>query len=93
MKPLHMTLAAAAAVAVVLALGVVTPALAQKTAKSDVKTPDGWSYRIENGRRVPKGNRVTAADGSWREEIRDGSCVTVKEKTASGEYREVRKCD
>jgi len=42
---------------------------------------------------VPKGNRVTNADGSWREELRQGSCVTVKEKTANGEYRETRRCD
>jgi hypothetical protein len=45
------------------------------------------------GRRVPRGKRVTNADGSWREEIRDGACVTLKEQSAAGEYRETRKCD
>ena len=56
-------------------------------------TPKGWNYEIKDGKRVPKGNRVTNADGSWREELRQGSCVTVKEKTANGEYRETRRCD
>ena len=43
---------------------------------------------------MPKGgNRVTNADGSWREETRQGACVTVKEKTATGEYKESRRCD
>ncbi len=57
-------------------------------------TPKGWNYEIRDGKRVPKGgNRVTNADGSWREEMRQGSCVTVKEKTAAGEYKESRRCD
>ena len=57
------------------------------------KTPKGWSYEIKNGQRVPKGNRVTNPDGSWREEVKQGNCVTVKEKTASGEYKETRQCN
>ena len=56
-------------------------------------TPKGWNYEIRDGKRVPKSNRVTNADGSWREETRQGSCVTIKEKTASGEYKESRRCD
>jgi hypothetical protein len=56
-------------------------------------TPKGWNYEIKDGKRVPKGERVTNADGSWREETRQGSCVTVKEKTAAGEYKESRRCD
>jgi hypothetical protein len=56
-------------------------------------TPQGWNYEIKDGKRVPKGNRTVNADGSWREEIRQGSCVTIKEKTAAGEYREKRSCD
>lgn len=92
MKPLHLTLGAAAAVAV-LALGAWAPALAQKGGKGQAKVPDSWAYEIRNGRRVPKGNRVQAADGSWKEELKDDNCQTVREQTASGEYREVRKCD
>jgi len=42
---------------------------------------------------VPKGNRVTNADGSWREEVRQGNCVTIKERSASGEYKETRQCN
>jgi hypothetical protein len=57
------------------------------------QTPKGWSYNLQNGQRVPKGNRVTNSDGSWREELRQGNCVTVKEKSAAGEYKETRQCD
>lgn len=59
----------------------------------DQRTPKGWSYELKGGRPVPKGNRVTNPDGSWKEVIRQGACTTVKEKTASGEYRETRECD
>jgi hypothetical protein len=61
-------------------------------AAQDQRTPKSWSYDIKDGRPVPKGNRVTNADGSWREVIRQGNCTTIKEKTASGEYRETREC-
>lgn len=76
----------------------VTVALAAATGFAPVagaqQTPKGWSYTIDkNGQRVPKGNRVTNADGSWREEVRQGNCVTIKEKSAAGEYRETRQCD
>ncbi|HEV8407569.1 MAG TPA: hypothetical protein VGQ34_06500 [Sphingomicrobium sp.] len=57
------------------------------------RTPQSWSYNLENGQRVPKGNRVTNPDGSWREEVRQGNCVTVKQKSAAGEYKESRQCD
>lgn len=91
MKPVHVTLAAGAVVAAVLAFGVIAPAQAQK-AGAQAKTPSSWPYEIRNGRRVPRGNRVTAADGSWREEMRDGDCVTLKTMSAAGEYRETREC-
>jgi hypothetical protein len=69
-------------------------ALAQSTADNNTRaTPKSWNYEIKDGKRVPKGNRVTNADGSWREETRQGACVTVKEKTATGEYKESRRCD
>ena len=57
------------------------------------QTPKGWSYDIKNGQRVPKSNRVTNPDGSWREEVKQGNCVTVKQKSASGEYKESRQCN
>ncbi|MFC7535990.1 hypothetical protein ACFQPG_01250 [Sphingomonas sp. GCM10030256] len=77
------------AVAGAIAVGGTSAAVAQSR-----PTPKDWNYEIRNGQRVPKGgNRVTNADGSWREEIRQGSCVTIKEKTANGEYKEVRRCD
>lgn len=93
MKPLHLTLAAGGLVALVLAFGAMAPAQAQKSGEAQAKTPSNWSYEIRNGRRVSRGNRVTNADGSWREEVRDGACVTIKTMSASGEYRESRQCD
>ena len=59
----------------------------------DQQTPRDWNYEIKDGKRVPKGNRQVNADGSWREEIRQGKCVTIKERSAAGEYKETRKCD
>lgn len=56
--------------------------------------PNGWNYELRDGRRVPRsGNRVTNPDGSWREEVRQGNCVTVKEMSKSGEYKETRQCN
>ena len=56
-------------------------------------TPSGWSYDIKDGKRVPKANRTTNADGSWREENKKGGCVEIKEMSASGELKITRKCD
>ena len=56
-------------------------------------TPNSWNYEIKDGKRVPKAERKVNADGSWREEVRQGECITIKEKTASGEYKESRRCD
>ncbi|MBA2635414.1 MAG: hypothetical protein H0U83_01785 [Sphingomonas sp.] len=56
-------------------------------------TPKGWNYEIKDGKRVPKADRQTSADGSWREEIRQGKCVTLKEKSSTGEYKESRRCN
>lgn len=92
MKPMHMTIAAAAALVVAaVAVAMISPAAAQK-AEPQAKTPANWSYEIRNGRRVPRGNRVTNPDGSWREEVRDGNCVTIRTMSAAGEYRETREC-
>jgi hypothetical protein len=63
-------------------------------AQAQPQTPKSWSYTLDkNGQRVPKGNRVTNPDGSWREEVRQGNCVTVKERSATGEYKETRQCN
>ena len=79
--------------AVLVGAGFAGAAYAQSTASASQSTPKGWNYEIKDGKRVPKANRVTNADGSWREETRQGNCGTVKEKTASGEYKESRRCD
>ena len=79
------------AVAFAAAAGFATAAYAQAQGQ-DQQTPKGWSYEIKDGKRVPKGNRVTNADGSWREEVRQGNCVTIKERSAAGEYKETRQC-
>ena len=82
-----------------LVLGVVTAMAAASfagvaSAQGQPQTPKSWSYTLDkNGQRVPKGNRVTNPDGSWREEVRQGNCVTIKERSASGEYKETRQCN
>jgi hypothetical protein len=95
MKWMHLAIGAVAATFAVASLGAWSAAAAQPPQGSRLKgkTPDSFPYEIRNGRRVPKGKRVTAADGSWKEEIRDGACAMVRERNAAGEYREVRKCD
>ena len=63
-------------------------------AQAQPQTPKNWSYTLDkNGQRVPKGSRVTNPDGSWREEVRQGNCVTIKERSATGEYKETRQCN
>ena len=82
---------------IMLAVGaatlVATAASAAYAQASGGSTPSSWNYEIKDGKRVPKAERKVAADGSWREETRRGACVTVKEKTPSGEYKESRRCD
>ena len=75
-------------VALLAAAGVTTAAAAQ-----DRSTPKNFNYEIKDGKRVPKGNRVANADGSWREEVKQGNCVTIKERSAAGEYKETRQCN
>jgi hypothetical protein len=88
MKTFTRAILSAAALALA-AGGGASAALAQSPS-----TPKGFNYEIKNGQRVPKaGNRITNPDGSWREETRQGNCVTIKEKTAQGEYKESRRCD
>jgi Spy/CpxP family protein refolding chaperone len=78
--------------ALALAATAASTAYAQVTA-GDQATPKSFNWEIKDGKRVPKGNKQVNADGSWREEIRQGKCVTIKEKSAAGEYKETRKCD
>lgn len=77
-------------IAVGAAVGYAGAAAAQATAQS---IPKNWNYEIKDGKRVPKGERKVNSDGSWREEVRQGNCITIKEKTAAGEYKETRRCD
>ena len=72
-------------------LGVPSAAIAQP---APPQTPKGWSYEVDQrGNRVARDSRVVRPDGSWREEIRQGNCVTIKERSASGEYKETRQCN
>ena len=73
-------------IAVAATLGYAVAAVAQSL-------PKNWNYEIRDGKRVPKAERVTNPDGSWREEVRQGKCITIKEKSSSGEYKETRRCD
>jgi hypothetical protein len=81
-------LAGAGAIMLAAATGVAGSAAAQ-----DRQTPKGWNWEIKDGKKVPKGNVTTNPDGSRREVIRQGSCTTVKEWSATGEYRETRECN
>ncbi|MEO8547790.1 MAG: hypothetical protein ABI422_05420 [Sphingomicrobium sp.] len=93
MKRISKTAAVIGGIAVAAAVvGYATVAAAQ-SAPSGQSTPSSWNYEIKDGKRVPKAERVTNADGSWREEVRQGKCITVKEKSAAGEYKETRRCD
>ena len=76
-----------------LALAATAASAAYAQISGDHATPKNFNWEIKDGKRVPKGDRQTNADGSWREEIRQGKCVTVKEKSAAGDYKESRKCD
>ena len=77
------------AIALAATVGYATIAAAQSQ-----QTPKGWNYEIKDGKRVPKGgNRVTNPDGSWREEVKQGNCVTIKEMSKNGEYKETRQCN
>ena len=73
-------------IAVAATLGYAAAAAAQTL-------PKNWSYEIKDGKRVPKAQRQVNPDGSWREEVRQGKCITIKEKTATGEYKETRRCE
>ena len=77
------------------AVGFASAAAAQASQASQVSQaiPKNWNYEIKDGKRVPKGQRVTNPDGSWREEVRLGKCITIKEKSPAGEYKETRRCD
>lgn len=82
------------AAAIVAAASLATAASAQNQRQDQAThTPKGWSYDIQGGKRVPKGNRVTNPDGSWSEQVRQGNCVTTKAHSAKGEYKETRQCD
>jgi Spy/CpxP family protein refolding chaperone len=76
-----------------LALTATAASAAYAQVTGDQATPKGFNWEIKDGKRVPKGQKQVNADGSWREEIRQGKCVTIKEKSAAGEYKETRKCD
>ena len=88
------TLWISAAVGVVLGLGVSAGAQAYAAPQQQAKsTPKGWNWTLDkNGRRVQKGKVVTTSDGSRREEIRAGKCVTIRETTKAGEFKQTSKC-
>ena len=89
MKRISKTAAVLGGIALVAAVGFASAAAAQASAS----VPKNWNYEIKDGKRVPKADRVTNPDGSWREEIRQGKCITIKEKSPAGEYKETRRCD
>ncbi len=95
MKPVSLIALAVSGVALAAILGGAAAARAEQPAEQTASqsVPKGWNYEIRNGQRVPKTTRVTTADGGVREELRQGTCLTVKEKSPSGEFKQVTKCD
>ena len=77
-----------ATLAVMAGFGLASVAVAEAAPQAQAQTqatPKGWNYALDKkGNRVAKGNRVSNPDGSWREEIGDGKCKTVREMTANG---------
>ena len=85
---------AVVAIAAVGAAGVAYAQASNASAQADTQaTPKNFNWEIKDGKRVPKSNRVTNADGSWREESKVGNCTTIKESSAAGEVKVTRKCD
>ena len=94
MSLLHRTAFVTAGLALAAFGGAVGASATSAQNNQNCTSPPGMNYMICNGQRVPKPtNRVANADGSWREEYRQGNCVVIKEKSASGEYKETRRCD
>jgi len=66
-------------VAAMAAFAMAGPARAQQQGASSQagrntqETPKGFNYVIRDGKPVPKSQRVTNADGSWREEPRSAA--------------------
>jgi len=87
------TLVAIATVAVIGAAGGARAQAANHAQDHTQATPKNFNYEIRDGKRVPKSNRVTNADGSWREETKVGNCTTVKEGSPAGEVKITRTCD
>ena len=54
---------------------------------------NAFNYAIKRQARAHADHRITNPDGSWREETRQGNCVTIKEGTADGAVKTTRKCD
>lgn len=92
-KPLSTKALLMGAVAIALVGVAAGAAYAAPAAGVSQGTPKSWNYEIKDGKRVPKAHRVTNADGSWREETRQGTCTTVKESSSAGEVKISRSCD
>ena len=88
------TIGAAIAIAAIpVAPGAAQQQSSARSASENCQEPKGFNYKICNGKRVPKGKATTEPDGRTREVIRDGNCITVKERSPAGEYKATRRCD
>ncbi|WP_300973120.1 hypothetical protein [Sphingomonas sp. LHG3406-1] len=88
------TTIATAIAAAGIGLAAVPDSAAAQSSNPGCVSPPGMNYMICNGQRVPKpSNRVRNADGSWREESKQGNCIVIREKSATGEFKESRRCD
>lgn len=80
---------------VAVAAWAASAALAQSGGQSAGGTRNTpFNYEIKDGKRVPKPtSRITNADGSWKEETRQGNCVTTRQGSPDGSVKTTRKCD
>lgn len=77
-----------------IALGATAAYAAAPPQQQPQQTPKGWSWTTgKDGKRVERPSEVTTnPDGSSREVIQKGRCVTIKEKLASGAVKTSTEC-
>lgn len=89
----RVVIAAGAGVIAALGFAPVAAAEAPQAPAAQNCKDTGFNYKICNGKRVPKGKIIAGPDGTTREVFRDGNCVTIKERSPSGEFKATRRCD
>ena len=74
-------------------LGAGGGAAVRRVGEKEKAIPRAGATRSGTASGCPKGNRVTKPDGSWREEVRQGNCLTIKEKDLRPASIRKRQCN